>query len=71
VVAELVPPAATRAPPVPDALLADAVRRGVVTPAALPPGAPPGAAWRRSQRSQQLAGAGPAVIYIATAWLEP
>jgi antitoxin (DNA-binding transcriptional repressor) of toxin-antitoxin stability system len=41
VVAELVPPAPTRANRLPDAMLADAVRRGVVTPAALPPGAPP------------------------------
>jgi antitoxin (DNA-binding transcriptional repressor) of toxin-antitoxin stability system len=41
VVAELVPPERTRADRLPDALLADAVRRGVVTPAPLPPGAPP------------------------------
>ncbi|HBZ71117.1 MAG TPA: prevent-host-death protein [Deltaproteobacteria bacterium] len=41
VVAELVPPARTRADRLPDALLADAVRRGLVTPAPLPPGAPP------------------------------
>jgi len=41
VVAELVPPERTRADRLPDALLADAVRRGLVTPAALPPGAPP------------------------------
>ena len=41
VVAELVPPERTRAERLPDALLADAVRRGVVTPAPLPPGAPP------------------------------
>ena len=41
VVAELVPPAQTRADRLPDALLADAVRRGLVTPASLPPGAPP------------------------------
>jgi antitoxin (DNA-binding transcriptional repressor) of toxin-antitoxin stability system len=41
VVAELVPPERTRAERLPDALLAEAVRRGLVTPAALPPGAPP------------------------------
>jgi antitoxin (DNA-binding transcriptional repressor) of toxin-antitoxin stability system len=41
VVAELVPPERTRAERLPDALLADAVRRGIVTPAALPPGPPP------------------------------
>jgi antitoxin (DNA-binding transcriptional repressor) of toxin-antitoxin stability system len=40
VVAELVPPERTRADRLPDGLLADAVRRGLVTPAALPPGAP-------------------------------
>jgi antitoxin (DNA-binding transcriptional repressor) of toxin-antitoxin stability system len=44
VVAELVPPAQTRADRLPDALLAEAVRRGVVTPAPLPPGQPPEAA---------------------------
>lgn len=41
VVAELVPPERTRANRLPDALLADAVRTGIVTPAPLPPGAPP------------------------------
>ena len=41
VVAELVPPEPTRADRLPDALLADAVRRRVVTPAPLPPGPPP------------------------------
>jgi antitoxin (DNA-binding transcriptional repressor) of toxin-antitoxin stability system len=41
VVAQLVPPARTRAERLPDALLAEAVRSGVVTPAPLPPGAPP------------------------------
>ena len=41
VVAELVPPSDTRAGTLPDAVLADAVRRGHVTPAALPPGPPP------------------------------
>jgi antitoxin (DNA-binding transcriptional repressor) of toxin-antitoxin stability system len=41
VVAELVPPGPTRAERVPDALLADAVRHGLVTPAALAPGTRP------------------------------
>ena len=41
VVAQLGPPDAGRSPAVADALLADAVRRGLVTPAALPPGEPP------------------------------
>jgi antitoxin (DNA-binding transcriptional repressor) of toxin-antitoxin stability system len=41
VVAELVPPRATRSESLPDALLADAVRRGLLRPAALPPGPPP------------------------------
>ena len=42
VVAELVPPAPGRSPLLPDALLAEAVRRGWITPPALPPGeAPP------------------------------
>jgi antitoxin (DNA-binding transcriptional repressor) of toxin-antitoxin stability system len=41
VVAELGPPERTRASRLPDALLADAVRRGLVTPAPLPPAAPP------------------------------
>jgi len=41
VVAELVPPEPNRADRLPDALLADAVRHGLVTPAPLPPGAPP------------------------------
>jgi antitoxin (DNA-binding transcriptional repressor) of toxin-antitoxin stability system len=41
VVAELVPPRATRSASLPDAVLAEAVRRGLLTPAALPPGAPP------------------------------
>jgi antitoxin (DNA-binding transcriptional repressor) of toxin-antitoxin stability system len=38
VVAELVPPRETRSPLLSDALLADAVRHGWVTPALLPPG---------------------------------
>jgi antitoxin (DNA-binding transcriptional repressor) of toxin-antitoxin stability system len=41
VVAELVPPKRTRADRLPDALLAHAVHHGLVTPAPLPPGAPP------------------------------
>jgi len=41
VVAQLGPPDAGRSNEVADALLADAVRRGLVTPAALPPGEPP------------------------------
>lgn len=41
VVAQLGPPEAGRSGEVADALLADAVRRGLITPAALPPGEPP------------------------------
>ena len=41
VVAQLGPPAAGRSGDVADALLADAVRRGLIAPAALPPGEPP------------------------------
>lgn len=41
VVAELVPPQATRASALPDALLAEAVRQGQLTPAVLPSGPPP------------------------------
>jgi antitoxin (DNA-binding transcriptional repressor) of toxin-antitoxin stability system len=41
IVAELRAPRADRAEKAPDALLADAVRRGLITPAALPPGPPP------------------------------
>jgi len=41
VVAELVPPSQTRARQLPDALLADAVRNGFITPAMGPPGPPP------------------------------
>ncbi len=40
-VAEIVPPRAGRTGDVPDALLAEMVRRGVVTPALLPPGTRP------------------------------
>ena len=41
VVAQLGPPEAGRSGDLADALLADAVRRGLITPAALPPGEPP------------------------------
>jgi antitoxin (DNA-binding transcriptional repressor) of toxin-antitoxin stability system len=41
VVAELVPPGATRGPTVADARLADLVRRGVLAPPLRPPGPPP------------------------------
>lgn len=41
VVAELVPPEGSRAEEVADAVLADAVRRGLLTPALRPPGPPP------------------------------
>ena len=41
IVAELRAPSAGRAEKAPDALLADAVRRGLIRPAALPPGPPP------------------------------
>lgn len=41
VVAELVPPRDTRASDLPDALLAEAVRQGHLTPAVLPAGPPP------------------------------
>jgi antitoxin (DNA-binding transcriptional repressor) of toxin-antitoxin stability system len=41
VVAELVPPAEGRTPMLSDTLLAEAVRRGHITPAHLPPGEPP------------------------------
>jgi antitoxin (DNA-binding transcriptional repressor) of toxin-antitoxin stability system len=41
VVAQLGPPPPQRADSVPDVLLAQAVREGLVTPAALPPGEPP------------------------------
>ena len=41
VVAELVPPREGRSPLLADAVLADAVRRGWITPPALPAGGPP------------------------------
>jgi len=43
VVAQLGPPEPGTSRVVTDALLADAVREGLITPAALPPGAPPSA----------------------------
>jgi antitoxin (DNA-binding transcriptional repressor) of toxin-antitoxin stability system len=41
VVAQLGPPESARSSSVTDALLADAIREGLVTPARLPPGPPP------------------------------
>jgi antitoxin (DNA-binding transcriptional repressor) of toxin-antitoxin stability system len=41
IVAELRAPSTHRAEKAPGALLADSVRRGLITPAALPPGPPP------------------------------
>lgn len=41
VVAELVPPRTTRADAISDAVLAQAVRDGLLTPPSLPPGPPP------------------------------
>ena len=41
VVAEIVPPREGRSPLLADAMLADAVRRGWITPAAVGPGMPP------------------------------
>lgn len=41
IVAELVPPRDTRAVQVSDALLADLIRRGVITPPLIGPGPPP------------------------------
>ncbi len=41
VVAEMIPPREGRSSNLPDALLADAVRKGWITPAVLPPGEPP------------------------------
>lgn len=41
VVAELVPPREGRSPLLADAMLADAVRRGFITPAPIGPGSPP------------------------------
>jgi antitoxin (DNA-binding transcriptional repressor) of toxin-antitoxin stability system len=53
IVAEIVPPRQDRSPRVPDALLAQMVRDGVLTPALLPPGPPPAtepvACWRDLQ----------------------
>jgi antitoxin (DNA-binding transcriptional repressor) of toxin-antitoxin stability system len=41
VVAEIVPPRGGRSPHLADAMMTELVRRGLVTPAALPPGEPP------------------------------
>jgi antitoxin (DNA-binding transcriptional repressor) of toxin-antitoxin stability system len=41
VVAEIVPPRSGRSPLLADAMLADAVREGLITPAASPTGKPP------------------------------
>ena len=41
VVAEIVPPRSGRSPLLADAMLAEAVREGLITPAAIPPGDPP------------------------------
>lgn len=41
VIAELIPPREGRSPRISDAVLADAVRKGWITPAALSPDAPP------------------------------
>ena len=41
VVAEIIPPRAERSPILADALLADAVRKGWLTPAAIPGAGPP------------------------------
>ena len=56
VVAELVPPRAERAPLVADALLADLVRRGVIRPALVAPGAPPAVPPRTARLADVLAG---------------
>jgi antitoxin (DNA-binding transcriptional repressor) of toxin-antitoxin stability system len=41
VVAEIVPPRGVRSPLLADAMLADAIRQGLITPAASPTGKPP------------------------------
>ena len=41
VVAEIVPPRSGRSPLLADAMLAEAVREGLITPATIPPGNPP------------------------------
>jgi antitoxin (DNA-binding transcriptional repressor) of toxin-antitoxin stability system len=57
VVAELIPPGEGRAPRVADAMLAELVRSGLLTPALRPPGPPPAtepvAAW--SELANELA----------------
>ena len=55
VVAELVPPRESRSPLLADALLADAVRRGWLTPPSLPPGTPPPPAAGVAPLAQVLA----------------
>lgn len=55
VVAQLGPTPPTQAASVADALLADAVREGLITPAALPPGKPPPAPTPVMPLSQLLA----------------
>jgi antitoxin (DNA-binding transcriptional repressor) of toxin-antitoxin stability system len=55
VVAELVPPRDTRGGEVSDALLADLVRRGVLTPALLPPGSRPNPPARSARLAELLA----------------
>lgn len=55
VVAELVPPQAGRGGQVADAVLADLVRRGVMTPALLPPGSRPEVPPRTARLGEVLA----------------
>ena len=54
VVAELVPPRASRGGDVSDALLADLVRRGVVTPPLVAPGDPPKVPARSARLEEVL-----------------
>jgi prevent-host-death family protein len=58
IVAELSPPRATRSLELPDALLADAVRTGLVTPALMAPGrpraAPAVATWAELRRELEV-----------------
>ena len=54
-VAELVPPRPSRSADLADALLADMVRRGVITPALLPPGPPPPVPPRTAKLAEILA----------------
>ena len=55
VVAELAPPRAERAPLVADAVLADLVRQGVITPALVPPGTRPDVPKRTARLADVLA----------------